>query len=133
AGDESGVFAENAAGGAGTAWLEGGQAGGVVVVGDEQGDRVLHGIDLDGVPRPDDADRAAVGGLGGDVTDVEPVGAAGEAAVGDEGDVLDEAAAGDGGGGGKHFAHAGAADGTFVADDDHIALHDVAAEDALER
>ena len=69
--------------------------------------------------------RAAVLGFGGDVADDEAVGAAGEAAVGDEGDVVAEAGAHDGAGGGEHLGHAGAALGAFVADDDDVALLDL--------
>jgi P-type E1-E2 ATPase len=54
---------------------------------------------------------AAEVGLGGDVADHEAVAAAGEAAVGDERDVLAEALAHDGAGGAEHLAHAGAAAG----------------------
>src|SRR5690606_31426835 len=33
----------------------------------------------------------------------------------------------------EHFLHAGAALGAFVADDDHVASHDLAVQDALDR
>ena len=59
------------------------------------------------------------------------VGAAGEAAVGEQGHVLAEADAGDGCGGGEHFAHAGAAAGAFVEDDHAVAGLDLAVEDGL--
>ena len=49
---------------------------------------------------------------------MKPWRAAGEAAVGDQGDVLAEAGAHDGAGGREHLGHAGAALGAFVADDD---------------
>ena len=68
-----------------------------------------------------------------DVADHETVGAAGETAVGDQRDVLAQAFAHDGGGGREHFAHAGAAFGAFVADDDDIAFDDVAVQNALQR
>jgi heavy metal translocating P-type ATPase len=100
-------------------------------------DELIHiallGIDGDGVAVLHDGDRAAFVGLGGDVADDEAVAAAGEAAVGDERDVLAEALAHDGAGGGEHLAHAGAALGAFVADDDDVALLDGAVEDGLER
>ena len=42
-----------------------------------------------------------------------------------------EADALDGGGGGEHLLHAGPAAGPFVADDDHVARLDLAADDAV--
>src|SRR5262249_54959938 len=56
----------------------------------------------------------------------------GEAAVGDEADLLAEALAGEGGGDGEHLAHAGAAYGAFAADDDDVAGLDVAFLDRFE-
>jgi hypothetical protein len=67
------------------------------------------------------------------VADDEAVAAAAEAAVGDERDVFAEALAHDGAGRGKHLAHAGAALRAFVADDDDVALLDLAVEDGLQR
>ena len=86
-----------------------------------------------GSPRFTSADRAADGGLGGDVADHEAVGAAGETAVGDERHVVAEAAAHDGAGRRQHLAHAGAALRAFVADDHHVPGLDRAVEDRFER
>ncbi len=63
---------------------------------------------------------------------MKPWRAAGEAAVGDEGDVVEQAVAGEGAGGGEHFGHAGAAFGAFVADDDDIAFDDLTGFEAAE-
>src|SRR6266436_5755734 len=62
----------------------------------------------------------------------DAVAAAGEAAVGDEGDLFAQAFAHDGGGGGEHFSHAGSAARAFEADDDDVAFDDGAVEDFLE-
>ena len=43
------------------------------------------------------------------------------------------AAAHDGAGRAEHLAHAGAADGAFMADDDHVPLLDPAAQNRIER
>jgi hypothetical protein len=64
------------------------------------------------------------------VADHEAVGAAGETSVGDEGDSLAEALAHDSTGGSEHLAHTGSALGSFVADDDDVAVLDLAVEDA---
>ena len=77
-------------------------------------------------------DGAAVLGFGRDVADDEAVRAAGEAAVGDEGDVVAQAGADDGAGGREHLGHAGAALGAFVADDDDVAFLDLLLLQAVE-
>ena len=69
----------------------------------------------------DEGDRAAVDGFGGDVADAEAVGPAREPAVGDERDVAAPAGALHGTGDGQHLAHARAALGALVADDDDVA------------
>ena len=69
-------------------------------------------------------ERAALRGLGRDVTDHEPVRGAREAAVGDQRDGFREALADDRGGDVQHLAHAGAAVRALVADHDHVALAD---------
>ena len=58
--------------------------------------------------------------------------AAGETAVGDEGDVGDDAGTGDGGGDREHLAHAGPTLRPLVADDQHITLADLALENGLQ-
>ena len=95
-------------------------------------DRARLAVDGDPVPVAGQGDGAAVDGLGGDVADDEAVAAAGEAAVGDEGDVVEHAGAGQGAGGGEHLGHAGAALGALVADDDDIPLLDAALLEALD-
>ena len=86
--------------------------------------RFCLGVERDLVAVLHQGDRAADLGFGRDVADDEAVAAAGEAAVGDEGDVGAEAGAHDGAGGGEHLGHAGAALRAFVADDDDVALVD---------
>ena len=83
-------------------------------------------VDHDAVAVGDEGDRAAVDRLGRDVADAEPVGAAGEAAVGDERGVAAAAGALHGAGDGQHLAHARAALGALVADDDDVAGLDAA-------
>ena len=93
AGDECGIFAEHAAFGAGTSWFECRHTGLELGLVNEQVHFILHCVDFDDVaavtmpsvrPWP----------LPGDVTDVEPVAATGEAAVCNQCDFLDQAAAG---------------------------------------
>mmetsp|Transcript_13416 Transcript_13416/g.57198 ORF Transcript_13416/g.57198 Transcript_13416/m.57198 type:complete len:458 (-) Transcript_13416:380-1753(-) len=91
----------------------------------ERVDGSVLGVDLDDVAVLHQADGAADLRLGGDVSDDEPVRAAGEAAVGDQRALLAEAGAHDGGGGREHLGHARATLGTFVADHDHGALERV--------
>ena len=91
-------------------------------VGDRDADLALDGVDRDHVAVLDQRDRAALGGLGADVADAEAAGGAGEAAVGDQRDLLAHALAVERRGGGEHLAHAGAALGALVADDDDVAF-----------
>ena len=63
-----------------------------------------------------------------DMADNETVCAAGETAIGDQRDFLAKTLAHNGGGGRQHFTHAGAAFGTLIADHDHVALDDIAAD-----
>mmetsp|Transcript_36622 Transcript_36622/g.91818 ORF Transcript_36622/g.91818 Transcript_36622/m.91818 type:complete len:212 (-) Transcript_36622:952-1587(-) len=58
--------------------------------------------------------------------DDKAVGAAREAAVGEQGHVTTKARAHDGTGGGQHLRHAGSALGTHIADDDNAAFRDFA-------
>ena len=78
-------------------------------------------VDDDAVAFVQQRDRAAARGFRRDVADHEAVGGAAEAAVGDQRDVVAEAAADQRGGDAEHLAHAGAAGRTFVADHDHVA------------
>ena len=86
-------------------------------------------VDGDDIPLLHQADVAAAGSLGGDMADGGAAGGAGEPAVGDEGHFLVQTHAGDGRGGVEHLPHARAALGAFVADDDHVAGHDLAGVD----
>ena len=74
---------------------------------------------------------AALRRLGRDVADGEARGAAGEAAVGDQGAGLAEALRLQVARRIEHLLHAGAAARALVADDDHVARLDLAVEDAL--
>src|SRR5439155_14533028 len=56
----------------------------------------------------------------------------GEAAIGDETDIVAQPLADQGAGDGQHLPHAGAAHGTFAADHDDVARLDGAALDRLE-
>ena len=131
--DVVGVFGEDAAREDGGAALEGFAAAGEFAGGDFEIELMGEGVDGDGVAIFHEGERAAEVGLGRDVADDEAARAAGEATVGDERDVVAEAAAHDGAGGGEHFAHAGSAFGPFVADDDDVTLFDFVGEDGLER
>src|SRR5262249_22172901 len=86
----------------------------------------------DGVAIFHKSERAADVRLGRDVTDDEPVAAAGEAAVGDQSDVFAQTFAHDGGGWRKHFAHAGSTERSFEADDDDVTFDNGAVEDFFE-
>ena len=120
-----GVLGEDAAGLDGLAELEGLFALGKFAGGDVEVELAGDGVDDDAVTVPDQRERSADVGLGRDVADHESARAAGKTAVGDERDVVAEPAAHDGRGGREHFAHAGAALGSFVADHDHVAFLDL--------
>ncbi len=66
--------------------------------------------------------RPAMCGLWPHVAHAEPACRARETAVGDQRHLLAHALAGQGRRGRQHFAHAGAACGAFVADDDALRL-----------
>ena len=67
-------------------------------------------------------DRSADRRLRADVADAEAARGAGEAAVGDQGDLVAGALAVKRRRGGQHLAHAGAALGALVADDENVAV-----------
>ena len=73
-------------------------------------------------PSFEQTDRAADGRLRADVADAEAARAAGEAPVGDERDLLAGALAVERRRRRQHLAHAGAALGALVADDDDVAV-----------
>ena len=127
--DAFGVFGEDAFGVAGLGLFPGGFAFGHFGFGDVEVHLALGGVDGEGVAILHQGEGAADIGFGADVADDEAVAAAGEASIGDEGDVFAEAASHHGAGRPKHFAHAGAAHGAFHADDDDIALLDLARHD----
>src|SRR5690606_31262234 len=105
---------------------------GELLLGDEKIHHALFGVDADDVAVADEGDGAAHLRLGRDVADDEAVGAAREAAVRDERDVVAEAGAHDDGGRRQQLRHAGAALRTLVADDDDLALQDLALLDGVE-
>ena len=104
-----------------------------LLFGDAQVDLSLYDVDVDDVAVPDDADGAARRRFGADVPDGGAARRARKPSVGDERDVRAQPRAHDGGGGGEHLAHPRAALRAFVADDDDVALHDLAAGDGLHR
>ena len=81
-------------------------------------------VDLDHVAVADVRERTAVDCLRGDVADHQPVRRAGEAAVGDEGDLVAEPLADERRGHVQHLAHSRSAGRPLVPDDDHVARHD---------
>ena len=119
------VFVERAAGGFVGRGCPGFAAAGQFVGGEVERDRVRFGVDRDAVAVFARARSGRRLGFGRDVADDEAGGAAGEAAVGDEGDIFFQAGADDRAGGREHFGHAGAALRAFVANDDDVALLDL--------
>ena len=73
-------------------------------------------------PSCEEADRPAERRLRPDMADAEAARAAGEAAVGDQRDLLADALAVERRGGRQHLAHAGAAARALVADDEDLAF-----------
>ena len=130
--DGLGVFGKDAAGVFGLGRFPLGEAGLDFGFGDFEGEGSFVGVDGNGVSVLDNGKGAAFGGFGGDVANNEAVAAAGESAVGDEGDMVAKPFAHDGGGGRQHFSHAGSAFGAFVADDEDVAFLDFVVEDGLE-
>ncbi|CRK45441.1 hypothetical protein BN1723_006607 [Verticillium longisporum] len=95
-----------------------GPAAGHLGLGHVRVDDAPLGVNGDDVAVLDETDGAALLGLGHNVADEEAVAAAGEAAVGQQRDVLAEAGAHDGRARLEHLGHAGPALGALVADDD---------------
>src|SRR5262249_50299867 len=95
-------------------------------------ERAVHGVDGDDVAVADQRDRAAHGGLRPHMADAEPAGRAGEAAVGDERDLVAHALAVQRRGGGQHLTHAGAAARSLVADHQNLAFAIFLLADRLE-
>ena len=73
-------------------------------------------------PSRSERDRAADRRLRPDMADAEAARGAGEAAVGDQRDLVAHALAVERGRGRQHLAHAGAALRALVADDEHVAF-----------
>src|SRR5882724_9854957 len=92
----------------------------------------LLGIELDDVAVLDERDRSAERGLGADMADAEAARRAREAAIGDQRHLAAHALAVERRSGGEHLAHAGAALGALVADDEHFAFLVVAILHRLE-
>jgi hypothetical protein len=126
----SGVFEEDTVGGFEGGLFPGCLSFGQFIRADLQGDGVFCCVEFDGVIVVYEGDGAAFVCFGGDMADDEAVGAAAEAAVGDEGDAFAEAGADDGRSRLEHFGHAGCSFGADVADDDDIAGPDLAGVDA---
>ena len=119
--DELGVLGRARRGVAGGSGAQPSRAGGQLGLVDQQVEGAGGEVQADPVAVADERDRAAVGGLRRDVADAEPGGAAGEAAVGEQQDVLAQPGALDRAGDGEHLAHARAAPGPLVPDDDDVA------------
>lgn len=94
---------------------------------------MLDQVDGDQVAIDEGGDGATCRRFGRDVADAGAACAAGEAAIGDERDLLTEAHTHDIGGGGQHLLHAGTAAWPLVANDHHIALFDMPVENARAR
>ena len=102
------------------------------LVGEFHVDGALDGVDRDDVAVLEQPDRAAHGRLRPDMADAEAAGRAGEAAVGDERDLVAHALAVERRRGREHLAHAGAAARALVADDENLAFLVLALGDGLE-
>src|SRR5262245_40322599 len=85
-------------------------------------ERTVLGVHHDDIAVLNEADRAADGGLRTHMADAEAARGAREAPVGDERDLVTRALAVERSRGGQHLAHARAALGALVADDEHFAF-----------
>ncbi len=103
------------------------------LIGDVDGEFKFLGIDGDLVAILHQPDDSAFARFGADVTDHEALRGSAKAAIGEESDVVAEALPYDRGGDAEHFAHAGAAFGALVADDDHVTFFDLAGLDGGHR
>src|SRR5688572_6115945 len=104
-----------------------------LVVRDVKVEPPLSRIDEDRVAVVDRGDRTADRSLGCDVPDHVTVRRAGEAAVGDERDLLSQPRADDRAGHAEHLAHAGPTLRALVADDHAVAFLDLPLDDRGER
>lgn len=94
-----------------------------------QGELALVDVDGDGVAIFDEPDKALVGRLGGDVADGKAGGAAGKAAVGNQGACLAQPGALEERGWVEHLLHARAAGRAFIANDHHVARLNLLVQD----
>src|SRR4051794_8250489 len=100
------------------------QPGGDLIVGEKDAQLARFDVELDGIAVAQRGDRTAARGLGGDVSDHQPVRGSGETAVRDQRDLVTEAFADERGRDVQHLAHPRPAGRAFVADDDDIASLD---------
>lgn len=98
-------------------------------VADGERQAAVRDVDGDFIAVFDESDWAALHGFRRDVADAGTLAGAAEAAVGDQADF--EAAARDDCRRVEHFLHAWAAFWTFVADDDNVAVMDIAGHDGI--
>src|SRR6478735_641227 len=134
AADEAAVLGEDTAGvlGLGVGDALGAAALELGVV-DQQVEQPLLDVEPDAVTVAHEGDRPLVDGLGRDVSDAQPGGATGEAAVGEQQHVLAEPGALDRSRDREHLAHARATLGALVADDDDVAGHEGAVLHGIHR
>src|SRR6185312_14630212 len=130
--DLLGVLPQIAGGRVVLARLPGRLALGQFLVGELDVERAGNGVELDDVAVLQEPDRAADRRFRTDMADTEAARRAGEAAVGDERDLLAHALAVERRRGRQHLAHARTAARTLVADDEHVAFLVGAVLDRLE-
>src|SRR5262249_27055713 len=128
-----GVFCEHAAR---VAWL--GRFPGLAALlqltsGKFQANPLVFSINQDRVAVFDQGDRPAHVSFRGNMSHHKAMAAARESSVSDQRHILAESLSHEGGRWRKHFAHAGSAPGSFVADDDDIAFPNTTGEDFLHR
>ena len=128
AGDQSAVFAEDSGAVSRSRLCPGSPTTFEFRVVHVQLQQQLVGIHGDAVAFLHQADGSTDGGFGGHMANHEAIGAAAEAAIGDQCHLLAEALAHDGGCRGEHLAHAGTPHGALVAHHHHIARLDLAIE-----
>ena len=93
-------------------------------------DAAVGDVDFNGVALVHQADGSALGGFGRGVPDAQTRCAARETPVGEQGAGFAQAFGFQVAGGVQHFLHPRPAFGTFVADDDNVARHDLVAQNA---
>ena len=88
-------------------------------------------VDVNHITVANQSQRAAFICFGAYVADGKAAGGAAEAAVGNQCQRFAQTLAQDGSHEGLHMGHSGASLGTLVADDDHVACHDLVAENGV--